>query len=135
MQATGHLVAAAAELAAGVQLGEHELDRGLALGRVDVGGDAAAVVGDPHAAVGQQRDVDGVGVAGERLVDRVVDDLPDEVVQAALTGRADVHARALADRLETLEDRDRAGVVVRPGRRAGEVGLEPPRGQPRPRRP
>ena len=47
MQATGHLVAAAAELAAGVQLGEHELDGADALGRVDVGGDAAAVVVDP----------------------------------------------------------------------------------------
>ena len=31
VQATGHLVAAAAELAAGVQLGEHELDGGHAL--------------------------------------------------------------------------------------------------------
>ena len=63
------------------------------------------------AAVGQQRDLDVVGVAGQRLVDRVVDDLPDQVVQAALAGRADVHAGALADRLEALEDRDRAGVV------------------------
>ena len=124
VQATGHLVAAAAELAAGVQLGEHQLDRGLALGRVDVGGDAAAVVGDAHAAVGQQRDVDGVGEAGERLVDRVVDDLPDQVVQPALAGGPDVHARALADRLETLEDGDLAGVVVGPGSRAGELGLD-----------
>ena len=47
MQTTGHLVAAAAELAAGVQLGEHELDGGDALGRVHAGGDAAPVVLDP----------------------------------------------------------------------------------------
>ena len=84
---------------------------GLALGRVDVDRDAAAVVDDADAAVGQQRDLDVVAVAGQRLVDRVVDDLVDQVVQAALTGRADVHAGALADRLETLEDGDRAGVV------------------------
>ena len=51
-------------------------------------------------------------VAGQRLVDRVVDDLPDEVVQAALAGRADVHAGALAHRLEALEDGDLARVVV-----------------------
>ena len=57
-------------------------------------------------------DVDPGGVAGHRLVDRVVDDLPDEVVQAAGVGRADVHARALADRLEPLEDLDALGVVV-----------------------
>ena len=114
VQATGHLVAAAAELAAGVQLGEHELDGADALGRVHVGGDAAPVVLDADRAVLHQGDVDGVGVAGEGLVDRVVDDLPDEVVQAALAGGADVHAGALADRLEPLEHRDRAGVVGRP---------------------
>ena len=125
VQATGHLVAAAAELAAGVQLGEHELDGADALGGVHVGGDAAPVVLDADRAVLHQGDVDGVGVAGQGLVDRVVDDLPDQVVQAALAGGADVHAGALADRLEPLEDGDRAGVV----------GLRRrPRG-PRPRRP
>ena len=71
---------------------------------MDVGGDAAAVVDDPAAAVGQQRDVDAVAVAGHGLVDGVVDDLPDAVVQAGGAGRADVHARALADRIEALED-------------------------------
>ena len=119
MQATGHLVAAAAELAAGVQLGEHELDGADALGGVHVGGDAAAVVLDPDRAVLHERDVDGVGVAGERLVDRVVDDLPHEVVQAALAGGADVHAGALAHRLEALEHGDRAGVVGRLAHRRG----------------
>ena len=63
VQATGDLVAAAAELAAGVQLGEHELDGADALGRVHVGGDAAAVVLDADRAVLHERDVDGVGVA------------------------------------------------------------------------
>ena len=53
-----------------------------------------------------------VRVAGQRLVDGVVDDLPHQVVQAALAGGADVHAGALADRLEPLEDLDRGGVVL-----------------------
>ena len=48
----------------------------------------------------------------ERLVDRVVDDLPDEVVQAASTGGTDVHARALAHRLESFENVDVLGVVA-----------------------
>ena len=42
----------------------------------------------------------------ERLVDGVVDDLVDEVVEAAGARRADVHARAQPDRLETFEDGD-----------------------------
>ena len=120
VQAAGHLVATAAELPAGVQDGEDDLDRGLALALDVVDGDAAAVVADPDAAVGQQGDLDVVGVARERLVDRVVDHLGDQVVQASLAGRADVHARPLADGLETLEHLDVAG-VVRGVRGAGEV--------------
>ena len=112
VQATGHLVAAAAELAARVQHRQRHRQRGHVLPGCGVGGDAAAVVLDPDAAVGPQGDDDAVAVAGHRLVDRVVDDLPDEVVQAALTGRADVHAGPLADRFESLQHLDRGGVVV-----------------------
>ena len=53
-----------------------------------------------------------VGLAGERLVDSVVDNLVDQVVEAAGAGRADVHARALADGLEALEDGDVLRVVA-----------------------
>ena len=112
VQAAGDLVAAAAELAAGVQHGQHDGDGGQLLARRDVDGDAAAVVGDLDGAVGQDRDLDPVAEAGQRLVDGVVHDLPHQVVQAALAGGADVHAGPLADRLEALEDLDRAGVVV-----------------------
>ena len=112
VQTAGHLVAAAAELAARVQHGQREgHGRQLLAGR-GVGGDAAAVVLDPHPAVGLEGDHDPVAVAGQRLVDRVVHDLPDQVVQAALAGRADVHARPLAHRLQTLEDLDHGGVVA-----------------------
>ena len=112
VQAAGHLVAAVvAELAAGVQDGEHHLDGRAAL-LLHVGdGDAAPVVDDGDGAVGVDRDVDARAVAGQRLVDRVVDDLVDEVVQAAQARRADVHARALAHGLEALEDGDVLGVV------------------------
>ncbi len=123
VQTAGDLVAAAPELAAGVQLGQHQGHRRDALG-VGAGRDAAAVVDHPHAAVGQQGDHDLVAVAGQRLVDRVVDDLGDEVVQSALPGRADVHARALADGLESLEDADLRRVVhrLRGAVRVGQIG-------------
>ena len=45
-------------------------------------------------------------MAGERLVDGVVDHLVDEVVEAAGAGRADVHTRPQPDRLETLQNGD-----------------------------
>jgi hypothetical protein len=111
VEAARHGVPAAAELAAGVQHGEHDLDRGAALGLVDVDRDASTVVGDPDAAVGEDRDVDRVAVAGEGLVDRVVDDLVDEVVEASGPGRADVHAGPLANRFEALEYLDLISAV------------------------
>ena len=65
------------------------------------------------------------GVAGERLVDGVVDDLVDHVVQAgAVVGVADIHARPLAHRVEALEDLDRFGAVV--GRGSGFCGRVQP---------
>ena len=114
VEPAGDLVAAAvAELAAGVQHGEHDLGGGplLLLHRVDR--DAAAVVGDRDAVVGMDRDLDLVGLAGQRLIDRVVHHLVDQVVEAARARRADVHAGALADGLETLEDRDVLGPIAR----------------------
>ena len=123
VQAAGHLVAAAvAELAAGVQHGQHDLDRRLALLLHRRDRDAAAVVDDRDRVVRVDRDVDAVAVAGERLVDGVVHDLVDQVVQPAHTGRADVHAGALAHGFEALEDGDVLGVVAG-ARLAGLVGV------------
>ena len=59
----------------------------------------------------QQGHVDARAVPGHGLVDRVVDDLVHQVVQAADAGRADVHAGTLADVLEAFERRDGTGVV------------------------
>ncbi len=57
--------------------------------------------------------VTSVGEAGERFVDRVVDDLVDHVVQArAVVGVADIHAGALAHRVEAAQHLDRIGAVV-----------------------
>ena len=85
VQAAGYLVAAAAELPAGVEHGHDHLERALS-GRVLVDRDAAAVVDDLAAPVLVQGDVDAGGLVGHRLVDAVVDDLPDELVEAAGVG-------------------------------------------------
>ena len=109
----GDLVAGPAELAASVQDGEDDLGRGLRrLVRVRIDGYPPAVVHDPTAAVGPDRDVDPGAVTLHRLVDRVVDDLPDEVMQPARRGRTDEHARPEADRLKPTKDGD-VGCFVR----------------------
>ena len=86
--------------------------------------DAAAVVDDRDRVVDVQRDVDLVAVPGQRLVDRVVDDLVDEVMQPGRAGRADVHRRPLAHRLEAFEDLDLVGAVV-----VGRTGAVPVAGR------
>ena len=113
VQAARHLVAAAvAELAAGVEHGEHHLGGGLLLLGHRVDRDAAAVVRDGDGVVRMDDDLDLVGLAGQGLVDGVVDDLVDQVMEAAGAGRADVHARPLANGLEALQDRDVLGAVA-----------------------
>ena len=79
--------------------------------------------GAPEAAVGQDGDLDVIAVAGQGLVDGVVDDLPDHVVQAAGSGRTDVHTGAQSNGLETLEDRNLLGAIRRSLSRLGRLGL------------
>ena len=65
-----------------------------------------------------------VAMAGQRLVDGVVDDLVDHVVQAgAVVGVADIHARPLAHGIEALQDLDRFRAVFGLGQRARERRL------------
>ena len=70
---------------------------------------AAAVVDDGHRAVDVNRDVDLVAEAGQRLVDRVVDDLADEVMQPGRSGRAD----DIAGRLRTASRPSRTLILSR----------------------
>ena len=71
------------ELAARMQLREYDLHAGdFGLG-MDVGGDAPPVVLDGDAPVLIQADFDLVGIAVRRLVDGVVDDLPQNMMEPA----------------------------------------------------
>ena len=75
-------------------------------------GNAAAVVHDRDGVVDVNRDVDLIAEPRERFVNRVVDDLVDEVVESGRSRGADVHRRTLANGLETLEDLDFVRTVV-----------------------
>src|SRR5690606_20989358 len=71
------------------------------------------VVGHADAlAVLVELDLDLARVAVDDLVDRVVEDLPQQVVQALLADAADVHAGALADVVDALEELDRRRAVL-----------------------
>ena len=75
-------------------------------------GDAAAVVDHLDDLALFQRNDDLVAVAGKRLVDRIVNDLIDQMMQPAGTGRADIHTRSFSDGLQPLKDLDLIGAVI-----------------------
>ena len=105
MQSARHLVAVVVELAAGVQHRQHDFGR-RPTAFVHVGRDAAAVVDHRHRVVDVNGDVDFGRKPGQRFVDRVVDDLVDEMMQPGGSGRPDVHRRPLAHGFEAFEDLD-----------------------------
>ena len=77
-----------------MQDGEHDLDGRLLFLLVHLDRDATAVVDYPNTAVLADEHLDVVAVAGERLIDGVVDDLVNQVVQTARASRSDVHTWA-----------------------------------------
>ena len=88
------------ELPARVKHGHDHFERRLAgIFGVRVDRHAAAVVADGQPVSRRELNLDAAGVAGDRLVHAIVDDLGREVVERAFVGAADVHAGAAADGL------------------------------------
>ena len=113
VQAARGLVHLGVEFAAGVQRAHDHFERRLVLElRMRIDRDAAAVVGDGDEAVGLHLDLDEGGVAGQRLVHRIVDHLGEQVVQRLLVGAADVHAGPPPHRLEPFQHLDVLGGIA-----------------------
>ena len=99
------------KLAARVQLGIDDLHARNTKRWVHIDRNAAAVV--PHAAgtVLVQGHGDLIGVVVGRLIDAVIHDLPEEVMEAAGAGGADVHAGAHAHGIKPIQYLQTAGSV------------------------
>ena len=112
VQPARDLVPAAAELAPGVQHGQHRLQRRLARLGVLVGRNPPTVVANLNPAPRLQRHIDPRCMPRHRLIDRVVDNLVHQMMQPRLTGRADVHPRPPPDRLNAFQNVNVRGVVT-----------------------
>ncbi len=58
-------------------------------------------------------ELDAAGMAGDRLVHRIVEHFGDEVMERALVGAADIHTGTAADGLQPFEDLDILGRIAR----------------------
>ena len=72
----------------------------------------AAVVAHRQPVVRLQRDLDEAGMAGDRLVHGVVEQLRSQVMQRGFVGAADIHAGPTADWLQAFQDLDVLGGVT-----------------------
>ena len=112
VQTGRNLVGVAVELTTGMQLGHDDFDGADVFLRVDIGRDAASVVGHADAVPREDGNFDMVAKTGQRLVYGVVDDFPHQVVQAADIGRTDVHCRAYADGFQSLQDGNARPAII-----------------------
>jgi hypothetical protein len=72
----------------------------------------AAIVHYGNPRVGQDRYLNVIAITRQRLVDRVVHDLVDQMVNSALIGAANVHAWASSYRLESFKDLNAVDAVT-----------------------
>ena len=112
VQTARDLVGRVIELTAGVQDRHDDLERRDLFDRMLVDGDAAPVVDDRDGVVGVDRHLNLGAETGHGLVDGVVNDLPHQVMKTAGARRADIHARALTNGLETFENLNLAAIVI-----------------------
>jgi hypothetical protein len=107
VQAACGLVVALLELPSRMQHREDHFERALLRLGMLVDRNPSSVVSDrDRAAVLVQCQGDVRGIAIHRFVDGVVEDLPDQMMEAGGTDTADVHARTLANGLEAFENGD-----------------------------
>ena len=103
VQATRIAVILMIELAAGMQPGEDHFNTGNAQFRMNVYRHTAPIIFDRSAAILMKLHTNAPGKAVCHLVDRIIHDLPEQVMQAACTGRTDVHTRTHPDSIKSFE--------------------------------
>ena len=111
MKTAADLVSAAAEFAAGMKLGEDHLHRRQTGLVVDADRHAAAVILNRHGIILMHRDFNMIADSGQGLVDRIVDDLIDQMMKASDTGCADIHTGTFANGFQTFQNLNLIGAI------------------------
>jgi hypothetical protein len=80
VEAARDLVRLGIEFSSRVERGQHDFRGGALLGRVHVDWNTSAVIGHRNAVVLVDRDLDSLAKSRHRFIDRIVDDLVNEMV-------------------------------------------------------
>ena len=114
VQTTGHFVGVIVEFTTGVQHGHDNFCGGNAFLFMQIDRNSTAVILDRHRLVRVNNHTNLRAVARERFIDGVIHQLKDHVVQAGtIIGIPDVHAWPLSHRIQSFQDFDTGGIVVR----------------------
>ena len=112
VQSAGDFVTFGVELSAGVEHRHDDLGGRPLLFFVIPHRNATAVIDYGDGVVHVNGHLNLRAEPSQRLVHRVIHHLIDQMVQAALARRADIHGRALPHRLEVFQHLDAVGVVA-----------------------
>ncbi len=115
MQTTGHLVGVLVKFTTGMQFGHHDFS-GTAMELVffvNVGGNAATIIGNGNRVVGMNGDNDIITIASQGFVNGIVDNFEHHVVKTCAIGCvSNIHAGTFTDSLKALEHFDGFGTVT-----------------------
>ena len=116
MQSARHLVGIVVELAASMKFRHDDFSR-RALQFVvllDPRGNAAPIILHRYGVIRMNNDRNFIAMTRQRFVNRIVHYLEHHVMQSgAVTGVANVHAGPFAYRVQTFQDLDAVGTVIR----------------------
>jgi hypothetical protein len=113
VQAGGGGVVKVFEFGARMQRGQHHLARRTLHLWVNPRGDPAPFISDRAGPVLVKCYFDRLAITRHAFVDRVVEQLKDELMQAGRTCRTYVHGRVSADCFEPGQNQDRCGIISR----------------------
>ena len=119
MQTTGIFVSTLPEFAAGVQIGQDQLDGRNPKFFMRIDRNATPVIPHRTGAIEVDDDVDGPAMTGQVFIDGIVQHLKDAVMQTAFIGVANVHPGPLPHGLETLKFVNLFGTIGLVGRHIG----------------
>ncbi|MNC19049.1 hypothetical protein D3C75_669740 [compost metagenome] len=113
VQTAGNLITAAAEFTSGMQDSHYNFKRGFLQLHILADRNTPPVINYSNTVIFMNNHLNPVAKTCQRLIDTVIDNLPDQMMQTLGAGRADVHAGTLPDRFQPFKHLNLALIICR----------------------